>query len=137
MVLVWVKLDGQKIRLPVLAAVFDFWSGREDSNLRPLGPKPSALPGCATPRFARKKTLGFCDGRAILASRSTAGQAAQKFACASECARAVANLIFDFARQLAEGHFKVIGNKDWVITETTGTTSGRRDPALASSGGNT
>jgi hypothetical protein len=27
-----------------------FWSGREDSNLRPLGPKPSALPGCATPR---------------------------------------------------------------------------------------
>ena len=25
-------------------------SGREDSNLRPLGPKPSALPGCATPR---------------------------------------------------------------------------------------
>src|SRR3989337_2803237 len=27
------------------------WSGREDSNLRPLGPKPSALPGCATPRL--------------------------------------------------------------------------------------
>jgi hypothetical protein len=22
-----------------------FWSGREDSNLRPLGPEPSALPG--------------------------------------------------------------------------------------------
>src|SRR5207237_4642484 len=28
------------------------WSGREDSNLRPLGPKPSALPGCATPRLS-------------------------------------------------------------------------------------
>src|SRR5262249_11380431 len=28
-----------------------YWSGREDSNLRPLGPKPSALPSCATPRF--------------------------------------------------------------------------------------
>ena len=25
-------------------------SGREDSNLRPSGPKPDALPGCATPR---------------------------------------------------------------------------------------
>ena len=26
------------------------WSGRQDSNLRPSGPKPDALPGCATPR---------------------------------------------------------------------------------------
>jgi DNA-binding FadR family transcriptional regulator len=26
------------------------WSGRKDSNLRPSGPKPDALPGCATPR---------------------------------------------------------------------------------------
>ena len=26
------------------------WSGRQDLNLRPLGPKPSALPNCATPR---------------------------------------------------------------------------------------
>ena len=26
-------------------------SGRQDSNLRPSGPKPDALPGCATPRF--------------------------------------------------------------------------------------
>ena len=28
------------------------WSGRQDSNLRPSGPKPDALPGCATPRLA-------------------------------------------------------------------------------------
>ena len=28
------------------------WSGRKDSNLRPSGPKPDALPGCATPRQA-------------------------------------------------------------------------------------
>ena len=29
-----------------------FWrSGRQDSNLRPSGPKPDALPGCATSRF--------------------------------------------------------------------------------------
>ncbi len=26
-------------------------SGREDSNLRPFGPEPNALPGCATPRY--------------------------------------------------------------------------------------
>ena len=26
-------------------------SGREDLNLRLLGPEPSALPGCATPRM--------------------------------------------------------------------------------------
>jgi hypothetical protein len=29
------------------------WSGRQDSNLRPSGPKPDALPGCATPRRTR------------------------------------------------------------------------------------
>lgn len=27
-----------------------FTSGRQDSNLRPPGPKPGALPDCATPR---------------------------------------------------------------------------------------
>src|SRR5438067_11277034 len=32
------------------------WSGREDLNLRPLGPEPSALPGCATPRRAESYT---------------------------------------------------------------------------------
>lgn len=30
------------------------WSGREDSNLRPYGPEPYALPNCATPRQERK-----------------------------------------------------------------------------------
>ena len=29
------------------------WSGREDLNLRPPGPEPGALPGCATPRRMR------------------------------------------------------------------------------------
>ncbi len=28
------------------------WSGREDLNLRPPGPEPGALPGCATPRLS-------------------------------------------------------------------------------------
>jgi hypothetical protein len=27
------------------------WSGRGDLNSRPLGPEPSALPSCATPRL--------------------------------------------------------------------------------------
>jgi hypothetical protein len=31
--------------------IFQFSSGRQDSNLRPSGPKPDALPGCATPRI--------------------------------------------------------------------------------------
>ena len=35
----------------------DFWSGREDSNLRPPAPKAGALPGCATPRHFYGNTL--------------------------------------------------------------------------------
>ena len=33
--------------------MIETWSGRKDSNLRPPGPKPGALPGCATPRNNR------------------------------------------------------------------------------------
>ncbi len=29
-----------------------YWSGRRDSNPRPSGPKPDALPDCATPRLS-------------------------------------------------------------------------------------
>ena len=29
----------------------DNWSGRQDSNLRPPGPEPGAIPGFATPRL--------------------------------------------------------------------------------------
>ena len=32
------------------------WSGRRDSNSRPLAPHASALPGCATPRQAKHYT---------------------------------------------------------------------------------
>src|SRR5258708_39069646 len=34
------------------------WSGREDLNLRPPGPEPGALPGCATPRPAAPEAEG-------------------------------------------------------------------------------
>src|ERR1700676_1462175 len=33
------------------------WSGRLDSNQRPPGPEPGALPGCATPRQRAKKQV--------------------------------------------------------------------------------
>src|SRR6266571_7675747 len=36
--------------LQEVEAVRRKWSGRRDSNPRPSGPKPDALPGCATPR---------------------------------------------------------------------------------------
>ena len=39
------SLDGQ-----IFALFIIYWSGRQDLNLRPSGPKPDALPGCATPR---------------------------------------------------------------------------------------
>ena len=36
-------------------------SGRQDSNLRPPGPKPGALPGCATPRCKNSEKISlFC-----------------------------------------------------------------------------
>ena len=41
------------------------WSEREDSNLRPLAPHASALPGCATLRFVNYSAFAgsFCGGR--------------------------------------------------------------------------
>ncbi len=42
---------------PLVAVGFFVSSGREDSNLRPLGPEPSALPGCATPRLFQTHTF--------------------------------------------------------------------------------
>ena len=49
-------LSGRKCRNDInqsLAIRFKhliYWSGRRDSNSRPLAPHASALPGCATPR---------------------------------------------------------------------------------------
>src|SRR3954462_1560259 len=39
------------------AKTANFWSGREDLNLRHLAPKASALPDCATPRKWRQMIL--------------------------------------------------------------------------------
>ena len=38
---------------PLLDAIPEKWSGREDSNFRPPAPHAGALPGCATPRLKR------------------------------------------------------------------------------------
>ena len=44
--------DRKSERLPYSESVriIRMWSEWQDSNLRPLGPEPSALPSCATPR---------------------------------------------------------------------------------------
>ena len=36
--------------LPLSYTRIKKWSGQQDSNLRPPGPKPGALPNCAMPR---------------------------------------------------------------------------------------
>src|ERR1700704_3180513 len=43
------RRNDKSIKWPAARASL-VWSGREDSNLRPLRPERSALPGCATPR---------------------------------------------------------------------------------------
>ncbi len=39
----------------------DFWSGREDLNLRPPAPKAGALPDCATPRPRPAGSIPECE----------------------------------------------------------------------------
>ena len=52
----------QKEIMPSVSDIIPcFLSGRQDSNLRPPGPKPGALPGCATPR--KKRTFVFADAK--------------------------------------------------------------------------
>ena len=47
------------------------WSGRKDSNLRPLEPHSSALPGCATPRLG--SSLAACSREPRLSPASRRG----------------------------------------------------------------
>ena len=46
----------------ILHRILDFWSRRRDLNPRPLGPEPSALPNCATPR----RLLYYIKRRSVL-----------------------------------------------------------------------
>ena len=54
------------------------WSGRRDSNSRPLAPQASALPGCATPR-SYSLPAGYSEKGAVR-SRVGAGRSRQKAA---------------------------------------------------------
>ena len=53
------------------------WSAREDSNLRPTGPKPVALPSCATRRWGRILLLphGSVNPFSVKSARSPGKQA--------------------------------------------------------------
>lgn len=60
----WIRTSGHLNPIQVLYQTEPhpenvLWSGRQDSNLRPLGPKPSALPNCATPRNQPHNILTF------------------------------------------------------------------------------
>ena len=79
------------------------WSGRQDSNLRPSGPKPDALPDCATPRKKanQKKTYQKSCGKKTRKAESfvsvAAGEAAFKaavlpFPLSSSCRRAAGRM---------------------------------------------
>jgi hypothetical protein len=50
------------VKKPAVKAGFLNWSAREDSNLRPTGPKPVALPSCATRRKV-SLYLDWCEER--------------------------------------------------------------------------
>ncbi len=54
------------------------WSAREDSNLRPTGPKPVALPSCATRRWGRilLLPLGSVNPFSVKSARSPGKQTA-------------------------------------------------------------
>ena len=47
----WFLQYQNKNKKPTIALRWWVKSGRQDSNLRPPGPKPGALPACATSRF--------------------------------------------------------------------------------------
>src|SRR5689334_132086 len=108
------KLATNEIRPPVLAAVnyLSYWSGREDSNLRPLGPKPSALPGCATPRRLTR----------ILRSDRRMVKLREKVTRAHQRAGTVADAVFDGVREFGEGLIVAVRNEERVVAEAAGAT---------------
>ena len=70
----------KKKRIHHSILVYSLLSGRQDSNMRPPGPKPGALPGCATPR-EKQKLLSFlifvCKGTNIFLNNQIFSQQKQ------------------------------------------------------------
>ena len=48
----------------------EFWSGRQDLNLRPLAPYASGLPGCATPRHYSRSANTFSKSDTTVLNKS-------------------------------------------------------------------
>ena len=65
---------------PIPHVARKIWSGRQDSNLRPPGPKPGALPACATSRTRAQKSIPE-EGRC-----RQGGLAKRPFFCPAACA---------------------------------------------------
>lgn len=99
------------------------WSGRDDSNIRPLGPKPSALPGCATPRLLKSFHIRNNTKCRILQAKnalvkSNVLKIVQKSNYFPNCLRPMADFVFHIARKFAESLCKIFRNKNRIITET-------------------
>ncbi len=54
--------ESKKTALLLLLFLDREWSVMQDSNLRPLGPKPSALPSCANHRHINQSKMGWLMG---------------------------------------------------------------------------
>src|ERR1700686_1468092 len=118
-----------------------FWSGREDSNLRPPAPKAGALPGCATPRQSPRAVPKMPGQRkAFVASGrgqiAVAEQAAQDRREAFERAAAVAQPVLFVLGQFAQRARPCLGgDEERVISEAVGAGGLERDRLLQAAGG--
>jgi hypothetical protein len=57
-----IQMSYGRIGLTARECLFLKWSGQRDSNSRPSGPKPDALPDCAMPRHFEEQTSPKKDG---------------------------------------------------------------------------
>ena len=64
------KNKGIKKRETLHRNISLFKSGRQDSNLRPPGPKPGALPDCATPRLLNPPIVSNIRNQRLQSERS-------------------------------------------------------------------
>jgi hypothetical protein len=96
------------------------WSGRRDSNSRPLAPHASALPGCATPRLADDCTVRVNRIR-VASAQGRAAAARVKFALARQASRfSKARISCNRARMAP------------LVSATAGARSGALAPAVSS-----
>ncbi len=65
---------------------FEWWSAREDSNLRPTGPKPVALPSCATRRCGAHLTAGSYRRQSLFCPCISSDDKSAIMRCAGGCA---------------------------------------------------